>query len=836
MRFFIRTATDATQTALGPRLTHDSFSAVLKIAILFFVWAVLTCFTSAQVALSTSRGDNMRSGANANETLLTPLNVNSNNFGHLFSAPIDYQALAQPLYVPHVEIPGQGSHNVVYVVTQADSAYAFDAETGMQLWHVSMTNGGVPASGHDLPCGTMDGFNQEGIVGTPVIDPATNTLYLVAKSFINGNVTHYLHALNIATGAEQTNMGSPVQIVASSVSKQGHVTKFNSLHQKNRPGMLLLNGVLYLGFGSNGCNDGNTGWLLAYRAANLQQVGAFNTSPDHGLTSIWQTGNGIAADESGNMFVATAESANYDVPSGGQSYSNSILKITPAPWNAQNEPDQPADYFTPWTVAYLNDHDLDISSVGPVVLPDQAGKYPHELIASGKEAVVYLLDRDDMGQYVPGGQDSAIQEIQLIHAGELMASPVVWNGIAYFSPDGAPLQAFQLSNGLLTPFVQSTVGLIGSHSPSISSNGTNDGVLWVLSAGQLQAYDAVSLQQLYTSHQVPTRDKLPPLAHFATQTVVNGRVYVATQNSLEAYGLFNTLTVTGGNNQSAAVLSKLPTPLQFAASDPYIGQPLSGITVTFSDGNNGGTFNPSSAPTNSSGAVSTTYTFPKKAGVYTLTASAANFGSVAATATATPLAASKIIGSSGSKQTGVARSVLPNPIVVKVVDVYANRVAGVTVNFTAVKGGITTPTSVVTNAQGLASTSLQLPKTVGTITVTASVSGLHKVTFPEYSVAGSAASISVSAGNNQSATRGTTLPQALTVLVTDQYGNPVSGAAVGFSDGGAGGSFANPNPANTNGSGTATQTYTLPSSPGQVTITATVAGVATPAALIESAQ
>src|SRR5208282_3634982 len=447
------------------------------------------------------------------------------------------------------------SHNVVYVVTQADSAYAFDAETGMQLWHVSMTNGGVPASGHDLPCGTMDGFNQEGIVGTPVIDPATNTLYLVAKSFINGNVTHYLHALNIATGAEQTNMGSPVQIVASSVSKQGHVTKFNSLHQKNRPGMLLLNGVLYLGFGSNGCNDDNTGWLLAYRAANLQQVGAFNTSPDHGLTSIWQTGNGIAADESGNMFVATAESANYDVPSGGQSYSNSILKITPAPWNDQNEPDEPADYFTPWTVAYLNDHDLDISSVGPVVLPDQAGKYPHELIASGKEAVVYLLDRDDMGQYVPGGQDNAIQEIQLIHAGELMASPVVWNGIAYFSPDGAPLQAFRLSNGLLTPFVQSTVGLIGSHSPSISSNGTNDGVLWVLSAGQLQAYDAVSLQQLYTSHQVPTRDKLPPLAHFATQTVVNGRVYVATQNSLEAYGLFNTLTVTGGNNQSAPVLS-----------------------------------------------------------------------------------------------------------------------------------------------------------------------------------------------------------------------------------------------------------------------------------------
>ncbi len=788
------------------------------------------------MALSTSRGDTTRSGANASEPLLTPLNVNSNNFGHLFSTPIDYQALAQPLYMPDVAIPGQGTHNVVYVVTQSDSAYAFDADTGAQLWYASLTNGGVPASGPDLPCGTMDGFHEEGIVGTPVINSTTGTMYLVAKSVINGKVTHYLHALNITTGAEQTSMGSPMLITASSVSKAGHKTKFNSLHQKNRPGMLLLNGVLYLGFGSNGCNDSNTGWLLAYSAANLQQVGAFNTSPDHGLTSIWQTGNGISADEFGNVFVATAESGNYDVPSGGQSYCNSVLKITPPPWSPQNEPNEPADYFTPWSVAYLNDHDLDISSVGPVVLPDQPGKYPHELIASGKGAVVYLLNRDDLGQYVPGGQDNVIQEIQLTHGGELMASPVVWNGIAYFSPDGAPLQAFQLSDGLLTPFAQSTVGLIGSHSPSISSNGYNNGVLWVLSAGQLQAYNAVSLQQLYTSQQVVARDKLPPLAHFATQTVVNGKVYVATQTSLEAYGLFNTLTITAGANQSAPVLSKLTTPLQLVAGDPYTGQPVAGATVTFSDGNMGGTFNPSSATTSSSGGVSTTYTFPKKAGVYTLTASATSFGNASTTATATPLAAVKIVATSGGKQTGTAGSVLPKPIVAKVVDTYGNSVAGITVNFSANNNGITTPTSAVTNAQGQASTSLKLPNTVGKITVSATSSGLHKETFIEYSVAGSAASVSASGGNNQSAIGGATLPQALTVLVTDQYGNPVSGTAVAFSDGGAGGSFSNPNPENASSSGTATQIYTLPASPGKVTITATVAGVPAPAAFIETAQ
>ena len=291
---------------------------------------------------------------------------------------------------------------------------------------------------------------EEGAPGTPVIDSANETLYVVAKTVINGTVMHFLHALNIATGAEQTSMGSPVQIKASSVSIKGHVTHFNSLHQKNRPGALLLNGVLYFGFGSNSCNDSNTGWLLAYNPANLQQVGAFNTSPDIGYTSIWQSGNGLAADEAGNIFVSTAESGNYDVWDGGQSYSNSVLKITPAPWPPQNEPNQPADYFTPWTVAYLNDNDLDVSSGGPVVLPDQPGKYPHEVIASGKEAIVYVLDRDNMGKYVPGGADDAIQELQLIHGGEMMCSPAYWNDIAYFLPDAAPLQVFQISNGLLT--------------------------------------------------------------------------------------------------------------------------------------------------------------------------------------------------------------------------------------------------------------------------------------------------------------------------------------------------------------------------------------------------
>ena len=342
----------------------------------------------AQQPFLTSRADISRSGANTNETLLTPANVSKNSFGRLFSFPVDYVVMAQPLYVPNVNIPGQGTHDVVYVVTQADSVYAIDADTGAQLWYASMLNGGTTASGIYLPCGTGPGYNQEGIVSTPVIDPTTNTMYLVAKTLLNTKVRHHLHAIDITTGYEQA--GSPALITATSTSNKGHVTVFNSKHQKNRPGLLLLNGVLYLGFGSNSCNDTNSGWVLSYDAASLSQLAVFNTSPDYGLTSIWQAGVGLAADAAGNIFVETAEAGShgFDVPSGGQTYCNSVLKLAPDL--------TVADYFTPWSVAYLNSHDLDLSSTGVLILPDQDGPYPHELIASGKQGIVYVLNRDNL--------------------------------------------------------------------------------------------------------------------------------------------------------------------------------------------------------------------------------------------------------------------------------------------------------------------------------------------------------------------------------------------------------------------------------------------------------
>ena len=247
-------------------MNHSMFSARAARnlgLILAVVCLALLSFSFAQAPFLTSRGDNARDGANTNETLLAPANVNMSHFGRLFSSPVDYIVMAQPLYVPNVNIPGQGTHNVIYVATEMDSVYAIDAETGAQLWHASMLNGGTTASGIYLPCGTGPGFTQEGITGTPVIDPTptptapAGTMYLVAKTLLGTTVRHHLHALDITTGNEQP--GSPVLITATSTSKKGHVTHFNSLHQKNRPGLLLLNGVLYLGFGSNYCNDSDSG-------------------------------------------------------------------------------------------------------------------------------------------------------------------------------------------------------------------------------------------------------------------------------------------------------------------------------------------------------------------------------------------------------------------------------------------------------------------------------------------------------------------------------------------------------------------------------------------------
>ena len=833
--------------------------SLLSITLLVCVALVSVC--SGQIAIPTGRVDNQRSGANVNETLLTPANVNSNQFGALFHYPIDYQALAQPLYVPNVNIPGQGTHNVVYVATMADSVYAFDADSNAgsnasPLWSVNFTNPALYGDGVTLasiytnpitlPCagngsGTVS-FYQEGIAGTPVIDTVGGTLYVVAKTVENGTVRHRLHALDITTGLEK--FGGPVLINATStyvspLTGKTYTTHFNSLHQLNRPGLLLLNGVVYMAFGSNSCNDEATGWVLSYDAATLRQIASFNTSPQHGLVSIWQTGNGIAADEFNNIFVETAESCGgcYDVNLGGATYSNSVLKLDPNTLTI-------ADYFTPWSIFFLNKNDLDLSSTGVLILPDQGSSIPHQLIAGGKEGIAYVINRDNMGMY-SASDDNVVQEVALIYQNPipapqksvLFSSPAYWNNTVYFTPEGAPIAGYQWGSGAVplgTP-VSTVQSYVGGHSPSISANGNTNGILWAISGNNIYAFNAITMQLLYNSKQVVSRDALPPVAHYATQTVVNGKAYVATQTTLSVYGLLSSPILVSGGNQSALILTTLPTPIQLQVVNPYSGAGVPGVTVNFSDGGKKGTFNPASVVSDSNGNVSTSYTFAKTAGVYTITGSAAGAASLSFTETALPGPATKVVAFSGNKQTGQAASILPTQLKAQIQDASSNGVASVTVTFAG--AGTLNPSSGVSNASGFVFTSYQLPNTVGPYKILASASGLKGTAqFVEYATACAPAMVTISGGNNQLVAAGTTLPQALSVVVADQYGNPVSGVAVNFSDGAAGGSFSNTNPVTTDNTGTASQVYTLPPNPGPVNVSATVTGVATPAVFTETGQ
>ena len=703
------------------------WSAIRHVRLTVLILTLIS-LAEGQRPILTSLADNARTAANTDETLLSPSNVNKNNFGHLFSQPIDYVAQAQPLYVPNVNIPGKGVHNVVYVVTMKDTVYVFDAEgnagnNALPLWQVNFTDpvhGITTASGGNLPCGSEGGFIEEGIVSTPAIDVAGSTMYLVAKTVDNGTVVHRLHALDLATGQEK--LGGPVALAATSVSNAGHRTVFNSLHQKNRPGLLLMNGTGSMGFGSNGCNDGNTGWVLAYDATTLQQTGVFNTNPDHGHTSIWQAGGGLAADDFGNLYPLTSE-GKFDVDIGGQGYTDSVLKLSGGSLDL-------TDYFIPANVVFINNNDMDLSACSPVVLPDQDGPFPHVLIATGKQGVIYVLNRDNLGLF--GVSDSQIiQELQGV-IGNMRGAPAYWNGRVYFSAKADFLKAFSVSGGMLStpPVAQTTAKLTGAHSPAVSANGNTNGIIWVINGGGLYAYDAMTLAMLYNSKLV-VGDALPPVGHFATQTVANGRVYIATQNSLEAYGLKHYLSLTTGGGQTGVVKTTLQ-PIQVQALQGYANLPYVGATITFSDGGKGGVFNPPSAVTDNNGIANTTYTLPKKAGTYTLAISASGFGSLTTTATALPGPPVLIVSGGGNKQIGPAGSVLPIPLAAKVRDAYANGVPGITITFDdAGKGGLLNPAVATTGADGKARTNYQLPATLGTYKVNASGSGLKTFKFTE---------------------------------------------------------------------------------------------------------
>jgi hypothetical protein len=513
----------------------------------------------SQSAVTTWHYDNARTGANIGETKLAPGTLDSSNFGKLYSQPVDGAIVGQALYLPNITVAGS-KHNVVYVATMHDSVYAFDADnaTGANaapLWHTSFLSKGVtPIPIKMQKCGGTTRWDEVGVLSTPVIDPASGTIYVVAKTLENKVQIHRLHALDVATGLEKA--GSPVKITASYVSN-GQTYTFADAFQVNRPALMLLNGRVYIAFGSNGCRGSKEqGWVVSYDAKTLRNTGAFDTEPGSSGAGFWQKGGGLSADSKGNIYGETADGPF----TAGKNFGLSVLKLKRSGATLQL-----ADWFTPYNLRYLNSKDSDLD-VPVLILPDQPGGHPHLALGVGKEGTVYVLDRDNMGHFCTTcttGNTQIVQDLESL-VGKYTGALAYWNGIVYSSAVAAPINAYALAGGQLatTPVAQSATAA-GEHSPVVSANGNTSGILWQINHADLTAYDALNLKKLYSSKdEASGRDLLPDVPHFGNLMVANGKVYVGASSALVAYGLLDDpqshLTETG--TKTKALVAKVARP------------------------------------------------------------------------------------------------------------------------------------------------------------------------------------------------------------------------------------------------------------------------------------
>ncbi len=512
---------------------------------------------NAQVNVTTQHNDIGRTGQNLSESVLTPSNVNATLFGKLFSYAVDGLVYAQPLYLSGILVNGT-QHNVVFVATEHDSVFAFDADSpsgtgGGLLWSASMLSAahGAAIGATTVPWPVGSDIDPEvGITGTPVIDSVSETLYVVSDTLEGGTKVLRLHALDVSSGSEK--FGGPVTIGASvtgsGAGSVGGTLAFNSALENQRSGLLLLNGIVYIGFASHQDEGNWHGWILGYDATHLSQTGVYCTSPNGLGGGVWMSGAGLAADQLdpvnhpyGRMFVPTG---NGDYNAALQDYGDSHLDL-----DLTNGVLTLTDEFTTNIQASLNTYDLDVDSGGLLVLPTQsAGNYPHLLVQAGKTGTIYLLNRDNLGGYHPSG-DQALQELTAAVGGSgVWSSPAYWNGFVYYWGQYDKLKAFPLVNGRLstTPNMSAeTQGWPGA-TPSISANGTAQGIIWTVdtsgyansTAAVVQAHAAGNVATtLYSSATNPSRDKAGTAVKFAVPTIANGKVYVGTAGEIDVYGL-----------------------------------------------------------------------------------------------------------------------------------------------------------------------------------------------------------------------------------------------------------------------------------------------------------
>jgi hypothetical protein len=502
--------------------------------------------------VTTYHNDNARTGRNLNETILTTSNVNASSFGKLFVIAVDGKVDAQPLFLPSVSISGQGTHNLLFVATEHGSVYGFDADTGSQLWQVStLAQGEMPSD--DRGCGQVT--PEIGVTSTPVIDAKAGshgTIYVVGMSKDPmGNYHQRLHALDVTTGAEE--FGGPKEIQASypgtgDNSSNGNVT-FDPGQQLERPGLLLLNGVVYTTWGSHCDVRPYTGWILGYDQNTLSQVTVMNVTPNGNEGSFWMSGTAPAADANGNIFALDAN-GTFDAtlnaqgfPSQGD-FGNAFLKIA-----TTNNRLAVTDYFEMFNQSAENSVDADLGSGGALVLPDltdSSGQTRHLAVGAGKDSNIYVVDRDSMGKFNPGA-NNVYQEIQSIFPNGVFSMPAFFNNTIYYCAVGDSIKAFVLSNARLSAIPASQTAnafIYPGATPSISASGTREGILWAVENSNpavLHAYDAGNLAtELYNSSQASGgRDQFGAGNKFITPTVINGKVYVGTTTGVGVFGLLH---------------------------------------------------------------------------------------------------------------------------------------------------------------------------------------------------------------------------------------------------------------------------------------------------------
>jgi hypothetical protein len=503
--------------------------------------------------VTTYHYDNSRDGLNTQETILTPANVNSTQFGKIGLYTVDAKVDAQPLYLANVTIGGQ-VHNVLYVATEHDSVYAFDADSGTPLWKTSVLGSGETTS-DDHGCSQIT--PEIGITSTPVIDRkqgANGALFTVGMTKDSSGKYHQrLHALDVTTGTE---ISSPTEIAASypgtgANTQNGNVI-FDPAQYAERAALLLLNGTIYTGWTSH-CDGGlYTGWVIAYDESTLQQTQVLNLTPNGQEGSIWMSGGGMAADSNGFIYILMANGTfdtTLDIngfPTKSD-YGNAMVKLSTSGKLSV------ADYFEMYNGVSESNADLDLGSGGPLLLPDQndaSGFVHHLIVGAGKDKNIYLADRDNLGKFNPATApfDSNIyQQLTGVMAGLVYSSPAYFNGVLYYAADGDTLKAFPLTNAQLAASPSSVSPTTFQHpgpTPTISANGAQNGIVWALdssltSPGILHAYDPTNLaHELYNSTQAANgRDSFGNGNKFITPLIVNGKVYVGTQTGVAVFGL-----------------------------------------------------------------------------------------------------------------------------------------------------------------------------------------------------------------------------------------------------------------------------------------------------------